>query len=231
MRFWEKLTGFVDYYDIVEERNNEVTSCFDDLDFDESLDAELNYIRDCQAFAREQYWKQIGRMINDGKLIYDGMALIIMQEFDVEGSCCEPVPGFVYAILHHYIDNEIMMDFRDWLRSNDGPIIRRARDFAKIFPELKTLSIKDGVALANKIYDCDLHLSEYNEYIYSTSFDFKINHIDINMLKEIINMLKEIKIEQDFCNKYQVELAQETVDKLNSFNLDDETVNKILDSL
>lgn len=224
MRFWEKLTGFVDYYDIVEERSKEVTSRFDAPDFDDDFESELNYIRDCQSFAREQYWKQIGRMIDDGKLIYDGMALIIMQEFGVEGSCCEPVPGFVYAILHHYIDNEIMMDFRDWLKSNDGPIIRRARDFAKIFPEFNTLSIKDGVALANKIYGCDLHLSEYDEYIYSTNFNFRIKHIDIGVLKEI-------KVERDFCEKYQIELAQETMDKLNSLNLDDETINKIFDSL
>lgn len=216
MGIFDVLTGCIDYYEHFEERDKIVESSFS------SYKEERDYIDKCEDFARAKYFKIVGDTIRNGRLIYDLLVLRVCQEFDIEADCC--MPNCVYGIVNYYLDNEIMMEFDKWLRSSDGPVIADRHRFMKMFPEFRHMSMKQGVALANKIYSCDFKLDYGDDYVYSNQFNYSIKHIDIKCMQEL-------KVELDFCKKYGVALAQDSVEKLHNLGLDNETINKIFDSL
>ena len=216
MGIFDALTGCIDYYEHFEERDKIAEDSFS------SYEERSNYIDKCEDFAREKYFKAVSDTIRNGRLIYDLLILRICQEFNIEADCF--MPNCVYGVVNYYLDNQVMMEFDDWLKSSDGPVIADKYQFAKIFPEFKHMSMRQGVKLANKIYGCDFRLDYEDRYAYSVQFSYAIKHINIELMQEL-------KTELDFCNKYGVALAQDSVEKLYNLGLDNETINKIFDSL
>lgn len=220
----QEFVGFISRDDMYEER---VKSRFSsDCDIEE----ELNYIRQCRSFAVDKYFKILNDSFHDGNLLYHMLAGCVADEFQIDDRNGRDIPSVVYGVLNYYLDNEIDMNIHQWLRSDDGPIIKTETEFFRIFPELDSMSLINAVDVANKIYDLDLQI-DYDRcfscdepYVYSFSFNYRIRHIDI----KVINELKQ---EIDFCTKYGIALAQDSYEQLCSLHLDNDSLNKILDSL
>ena len=218
----QEFVGFISRDDMYEER---VESRFSsDCDIEE----ELNYIRQCRSFAVDKYFKVLNDSFHDGNLLYHMLAGCVADEFKIDDSHGRDIPSVVYAILNYYLDNEIDMTIHQWLRSDNGPIIKTETEFFKIFPEFKGMNLKESVKIANKIYDLDLGTTNddygYHTYVFSFSFNYRINHIDISIIREL-------KKEIDFCTKYGIALAQDSYEQLCALHLDNDLLNKILNSL
>lgn len=172
----------------------------------------------------ERFMNKCASKITDGDLIYRLLALGICKRFKLKlDYTCSP-PDVVYAILNHYVE-EVDEDFEEWLNKEDAPMIRRASELKRIFPEIAsfTESNREIVEVANEIYGLNLELysERYEEeYIYSLSFDFN-SFVPID-----ISRIREIKEELAFCKKYGVE-NPEMEEELKSFGLSDEQLDKI----
>lgn len=184
-----------------------------------SFKEEMNYIQNCEILAHDKYFKIVKDTINDGGFIYNLLVLRVCHEFDIKMDCC--MPSCIYTIVNYYLDNEIMLDFEEWLRSDNGPLFVNERKFFKIFPELQNFSLHKAAQIANQIYNLNLCLYD-DYYVYSCKFNYEIKHIDINIVEELKHELK-------FCKKYNVPLCEESTNKLLSLGFDKNTLDDILE--
>ena len=183
----------------------------------DSFEDEMDYLDDCRAFAGDKYFKIVNDSINNGEFIYHLLVLRVCHEFDIKMDCC--MPQCIYGIVNYYLDNEIIMDFDKWLMSDNGPLFANEREFFKIFPEFENMSLHKAINIANQIYD--LNLQAYDDYyVYSFEFNYDIKHIDIKIIQEL-------KHELEFCKKYDVNLCEDSSNKLLSLGVDEETLNEI----
>ena len=172
----------------------------------------------------ERFMNKCASKFTDGDLIYRAMALFIARRFELRMDyTCSP-PEVVYAVLNHFVE-EVDEPFEQWLNKEDAPLIRRASELKKIFPEIASFTDnnREIVEIVNDIYGLNLELysERYEEdYIYSMSFDFN-SFVPIN-----INRVKEIKEELAFCEKYGVKNT-ELEDELKSFGLSEDQLEKI----
>ena len=147
------------------------------------------------------------------------MALRIGERFKIKAYFDNVFPDPVYAILNYYVD-EVDEDFETWLNKDDAPLIRKARELPKIFPELvfKHRSNAKIVELANKVYGLELEFFSNDlgdDYIYAYSFDF-------NSFTPIpVNEIQSIKQEISILEKYDYDATQ-LKEKLKTYNLPDE---------
>lgn len=208
---YSNLTGFISKKEMYDER---VESKFDDWE------DEREYIHKCITYNQDKYFKIIADTIKDGDLIYDGLVLIVCDAFNLTINYGKP--SVAYAIVNYYLDNDIMIDFKQWLYSDNGPIVKNEFDIKKVFPELKHIkSLETLITIANKIYNLNLKLAGDNT-VYAMTFNYDFDRIDVKLLQEI-------KEEQEFCNKYNIELCQESQEKLKTFNLNNETLTKLME--
>ena len=212
---YRKFTGFISKREMYENRA-EIESKFDNYD-DES-----DYIDKCIQYNQDKYFKVLTDTIRDGELIYDCLVLMVCNVFDIEARYCEP--SIAYTIVNYYLDNEIMMNFRQWLYSDNGPIVKKEYEIRKVFPELNHIeSLEKLIEIANDVYGLDLKISGDNQ-VYSMSFNYDFDRIDIKTLQDI-------KIEKQFCDKYNIELCEESQKKLQDFNINNETLIKLMEEI
>ena len=157
--------------------------------------------------------------LTDPDLAYRCLALRIGERFNIKAHFDNVFPDPVYAILNYYVE-EVDEDFETWLNKDDAPLIRKARELPKIFPELvfKHRSNKKIAELANEVYGLELEFfsNELGEdYVYAYSFDF-------NSFKPIpVNEIQAIKQEISILEKYSYD-ATELKEKLKTYNLPDQ---------
>ena len=113
---------------------------------------------------------------------------------------CQKPNEAVYAVVNYYFENVKHFDcsFEEWLRSDNGPIVRWGSDIRKLFPELAMISNdKFEIAkMATKFYGVKIELDWDGEYMYSLEFNFKeINPKRVKM-DEVKEMMKDIILEK-----------------------------------
>lgn len=91
---------------------------------------------------------------------------------------CERHEAFL--ILGYFIEHQDELGFEsltDYLMADNGPIVRRADEMKKLFPELALISDNGYkiMKLANEYYGCNFEYipDEFNAIIISYSFNFK----------------------------------------------------------
>jgi len=190
-----------------------------------NFDEELDYIEKCEQYSQDKYFKIVADTIRDGDTIYDGLVAIVCDVFNLNSICLScNTPSIAYVIVNYYLDNEIVMNFREWLYSENGPIVKNQNEIRKVFPELQHIkSLKKLIEIANSTYGLDLKIAN-DDKVYAMSFNYDFDRIDIKTLQRI-------KLEQMFCDKYNIDLCEESQQQLKDMNLSDETLNKIMESL
>lgn len=95
--------------------------------------------------------------LTDPDLAYRCLALRIGERFKIRPYFNNMFPEPVYAILNYYV-KEVDEDFETWLNKDDAPLIRKARELPKVFPELvfEHRSNEKIAELANEVYGLEL---------------------------------------------------------------------------
>lgn len=106
----------------------------------------------------------------------------------------------VYEVVNYYFDNLEHFDcsFEEWLRGDNGPIVRWGNDIKDLFPELAIISDdKYEIAeMAKKFYDVEIEFDWEGEYMHSLEFNFKeINPKRVKM-NEVKELMKNILLEK-----------------------------------
>lgn len=190
------------------------------MDIDKEMEEyELKREKEKQLF----FNKCLSKM-DDGKIAYHSFELLLCERFDIEIEKLLNSPEAIYLVLNHFVEN-VDEPFYDWVNKNDAPLIRRADELPKIFPEFKCITDKPDkiVELANRIYGLDLKISHedwYHNYVYSFSFDFN-SFTPINL-----DEIKELKTEIEVLKKHGHPLG-DLEDKLKSYGLSDDELEVI----
>ena len=96
----------------------------------------------------------------------------------------------IYIIVEYYFENEEHFDcsFREWLRGDNGPIVRYG--IKGLFPELELVA-KDKfevAKLAKEFYDVELKFDWEGDFVYSLEFNFK----EINPKRVKLDEVREV---------------------------------------
>ena len=163
-------------------------------DFMDDRDMELNEMRMKKERDRSIRLKKCLNKLADPELAYKCLALRIAERFDISKGYCG-FPDSVYAILNYWID-EVDEDFESWLNKDDAPLIRKASELNRIFPEFNfETNICKKIELINRVYGVELYYDGriyWEDYVYSYSFDF--NSFTPLPVKKIHNLKKEISV-------------------------------------
>ena len=182
----------------------------------DDIEIGLKKYEDRRALKSQMRFKLIAdTMGHDGRLIWELMSLKIAQRFGIDLGNVKYSP--CHKIAYHFIENDdISMDFNEWLYCDDAPFLKPLYKIGEYFPEFKGIARNDKeiVRLANKFYNLDLKVEDdwYTDYVYSFSLNF--NSFTPIKLDEIM----EIKEEISFCNKYGLE-TEELESKLADYGL------------
>lgn len=163
-------------------------------DFMDDWEKELEESRRKEEEERLAFLDKCLTKLTDPELAYRCLALRVAQRFKIREDYCG-FPDSVYAILNYWVE-EVDEDFESWLNKDDAPLIRKATELNRIFPELNfETNLRKKVELINRIYGVELYYDgdDYLEdYVYSYSFDF--NSFTPLPVKKIHNLKKEISI-------------------------------------
>ena len=172
---------------------------------------------------REKHFKLVSDTVgHDGRLLLELLSLKVAQRFNIDLEGIQYTP--CYKLANHYILNDdINMDFVEWLYCEDAPFLKPLYEIGMFFPEFKGIAKNNHeiVDLANKVYGLDLIIDNdwYTEFVYCFSINFnKFIPIDFERVSEL-------KQEIGFCRKYGLDYSslKMEVEKLGL------TVEKLMD--
>ena len=175
---------------------------------------------------RQTFMDKCASKIRDGDLIYHLLGLGLCERFNLKLNWNGEPPYVVWGIVNYYVEN-IDMDWVEWLKSDDAPIIRPISQLKRIFPEFASITSDDEkiIKMANRIYGLDIRTDYdicygYSKYFFAYSFNF--NNFKPLPIKEI----KIIKDEKEVLIKHGYDTS-ELDKKLSNYGLTKDELDAI----
>ena len=167
-----------------------------DFDFEQAIEE-----RRKEEQKKQEKWLAgaVNKIADDHELIYFMMGLFIQYRFNIAPQYNGEPNDIVWGILDNYINN-FNGDIKDYLYSDNGPMVRRMCEIPRMFPELVEMipkgshyedidTNKEILKLANKLYGLEMEPDDDYfgaEYFYALKFDFNaFQPIDIDKAKRL----------------------------------------------